>query len=64
MHANFSTAYMREVGGEAYFAKLMQAFEEPWASTRRRSATLHQPIVQDFAGEARQTRAEYMNPAA
>jgi len=28
MHANFSTAYMREVGGEAYFAKLMQAFEE------------------------------------
>lgn len=28
MHANFSTAYMREVGGEEYFKRLMSAFEE------------------------------------
>jgi glutamine synthetase len=26
MHANFSTTYMREVGGKAYFEKLMAAF--------------------------------------
>ncbi|MCJ8055960.1 glutamine synthetase beta-grasp domain-containing protein [Shinella curvata] len=28
MHANFSTAYMREVGGKAYFEDLMAAFAE------------------------------------
>jgi len=28
MHCNFSTAYMREVGGKAYFEKLMEAFEQ------------------------------------
>jgi glutamine synthetase len=28
MHANFSTAYMREVGGKAYFEALMAAFEK------------------------------------
>jgi glutamine synthetase len=28
MHCNFSTAHMREVGGEEYFAKLMAAFDE------------------------------------
>lgn len=28
MHANFSTKHMREVGGEAYFKKLMDAFEK------------------------------------
>ncbi len=27
MHCNFSTAYMREVGGKPYFERLMQAFE-------------------------------------
>lgn len=27
MHANFSTTYMREVGGQEYFEKLMAAFE-------------------------------------
>jgi glutamine synthetase len=27
MHANFSTTYMREVGGKDYFEKLMKAFE-------------------------------------
>jgi glutamine synthetase len=27
MHCNFSTAYMREVGGKEYFEKLMKAFE-------------------------------------
>jgi glutamine synthetase len=27
MHANFSTTYMREVGGKAYFEALMEAFE-------------------------------------
>jgi glutamine synthetase len=27
MHANFSTAFMREVGGKEYFEKLMAAFE-------------------------------------
>jgi glutamine synthetase len=27
MHANFSTAYMREVGGKEYFEKLMEAFK-------------------------------------
>jgi glutamine synthetase len=27
MHCNFSTKYMREVGGEPYFKKLMEAFE-------------------------------------
>jgi glutamine synthetase len=27
MHANFSTAYLREVGGKEYFEKLMAAFE-------------------------------------
>ncbi len=28
MHANFSTTYLREVGGEAYFLALMAAFEK------------------------------------
>jgi len=28
MHANFSTKYMREVGGEDYFKKLMDVFEK------------------------------------
>jgi glutamine synthetase len=28
MHTNFSTQYMRETGGEAYFNKLMAAFEK------------------------------------
>lgn len=28
MHCNFSTKYMRETGGEAYFTKLMAAFEK------------------------------------
>ena len=28
MHANFSTKYMRETGGEEYFKKLMDAFEK------------------------------------
>ena len=28
MHANFSTTYMREVGGKEYFEKLMEAFED------------------------------------
>src|ERR1700754_5193183 len=28
MHANFSTTYMREVGGKAYFEALMAAFEK------------------------------------
>ena len=28
MHTNFSTKYMREVGGKAYFEKLMAAFNE------------------------------------
>ena len=28
MHANFSTTYMREVGGKEYFLKLMAAFEK------------------------------------
>ncbi len=28
MHANFSTAYMREVGGKDYFEALMKAFEK------------------------------------
>ncbi len=28
MHCNFSTKHMREVGGEAYFLKLMDAFEK------------------------------------
>ncbi|OCP04244.1 MULTISPECIES: glutamine synthetase beta-grasp domain-containing protein [unclassified Ensifer] len=28
MHANFSTAYMREVGGKEYFESLMEAFAE------------------------------------
>ena len=27
MHANFSTTYMREVGGKEYFEKLMEAFK-------------------------------------
>ena len=27
MHANFSTKYMREVGGKEYFDQLMEAFE-------------------------------------
>ena len=28
MHANFSTTYLREVGGKDYFEKLMKAFED------------------------------------
>jgi glutamine synthetase len=32
MHANFSTAYMRETGGKEYFEALMKAFEEPRAT--------------------------------
>jgi glutamine synthetase len=31
MHANFSTAYLREVGGKDYFEKLMTAFESATA---------------------------------
>ncbi len=31
MHTNFSTKYMREVGGEEYFQALMAAFEEHMA---------------------------------
>ena len=31
MHTNFSTKYMREVGGEEYFHALMAAFEEHMA---------------------------------
>jgi glutamine synthetase len=31
MHANFSTTYLREVGGEAYFMALMDAFESACA---------------------------------
>jgi glutamine synthetase len=27
MHCNFSTTFMREKGGKAYFEKLMKAFE-------------------------------------
>ena len=30
MHANFSTSYMREVGGKAYFEALMAAFGKNW----------------------------------
>jgi len=29
MHANFSTTYLREVGGKEYFEKLMEAFRQP-----------------------------------
>jgi len=28
MHCNFSTTYMREIGGKAYFEALMAAFEK------------------------------------
>ena len=28
MHANFSTTYLRDTGGKAYFEKLMKAFED------------------------------------
>ncbi len=28
MHANFSTTYLREIGGEEHFLKLMAAFEK------------------------------------
>ena len=28
MHANFSTTYLREVGGKDYFERLMDAFEQ------------------------------------
>jgi len=28
MHANFSTAYLRETGGKAYFEALMEAFKQ------------------------------------
>ena len=30
MHANFSTEYMRTVGGKEYFESLMKAFEKNW----------------------------------
>lgn len=33
MHCNFSTAFMREHGGKAYFEKLMEAFKTPARST-------------------------------
>ena len=36
MHANFSTAYMREVGGKAYFEALMEAFEKNCERPHRR----------------------------
>ena len=35
MHANFSTNYMREVGGKEYFEKLMEAFEANRARSHR-----------------------------
>ena len=36
MHANFSTTYMREVGGKEYFEKLMEAFEKNRDGPHRR----------------------------
>ena len=33
MHANFSTTYMREVGGKDYFEALMTAFDDEPATT-------------------------------
>ncbi len=38
MHANFSTTYLREVGGKAYFEALMKAFEKPAPITSRSTA--------------------------
>ena len=35
MHANFSTAYLREVGGKEYFEALMKAFEADRAGSHR-----------------------------
>ncbi len=35
MHANFSTKYMREVGGKDYFEKLMAAFEKNLRGSHR-----------------------------
>ena len=35
MHANFSTDYLREVGGKDYFEKLMAAFEAALGATSR-----------------------------
>ena len=36
MHANFSTDYMRQVGGKEYFEKLMKAFEKNLDGSHRR----------------------------
>ena len=36
MHANFSTTYLREVGGKAYFEALMKAFEKNLHGSHRR----------------------------
>ena len=38
MHANFSTTYMREVGGKEYFEELMKAFEQTAPTTSRSTA--------------------------
>ena len=38
MHANFSTAYLREVGGKEYFEALMAAFEANGPTTSRSTA--------------------------
>jgi glutamine synthetase len=35
MHCNFSTKYLREVGGKEYFEALMKAFETTSPSTSR-----------------------------
>ena len=35
MHANFSTRYMREIGGKDYFEKLMEAFKKQPRRTHR-----------------------------
>ena len=36
MHTNFSTKYMREVGGKEYFESLMKAFSEQHPRAHRR----------------------------
>ena len=71
MHANFSTAYMREVGGKEYFEALMAAFEAQPRGPHRglRSGQPHAPDRQardrvDPPVQLRRGRPRRLDPRA
>jgi len=50
MHANFSTTYLREVGGKEYFEKLMEAFKTTARSHRRLRPDNHMRLTGSTSG--------------